>query len=315
MKKLNLIFDTDVGNDCDDMMALAYLIYASKNLNVNIKAITHSSLDARGLDAVRALFSELGEPLPPIGKMRGDYKEASSYAKDVADAFGENQGVAGVSDAVSVMRRALADSQDTVICAVGPFTNIADLLESKGDEISPLDGVALVKQGCSKLVIMGGSFTEKDSQGRLMAEFNANVDAKATQKMIKLCPVPVVFSPFELGNNAITGRPVIEAFGMSTVLSASFLSYASAKNGRHSWDPMTAVYAVEGCGEFFEEISRGTVAVDSEGRTLMTESADGAHSIISVKQNNKASEQQAKDAVAEYIDRCALSVYGGRTNV
>ena len=28
MKPINLIFDTDAGSDCDDMMALAYLIYA-----------------------------------------------------------------------------------------------------------------------------------------------------------------------------------------------------------------------------------------------------------------------------------------------
>ena len=37
MKKIELLFDTDAGSDCDDMMALAYLAYAEKNLNVDIR--------------------------------------------------------------------------------------------------------------------------------------------------------------------------------------------------------------------------------------------------------------------------------------
>ena len=38
MEKIDLIFDTDAGSDCDDIMAMAYLLYAKRNLNINIKA-------------------------------------------------------------------------------------------------------------------------------------------------------------------------------------------------------------------------------------------------------------------------------------
>ena len=37
MKNLDLILDTDVGLDCDDMVAIAYLIYAKKNFGLNIQ--------------------------------------------------------------------------------------------------------------------------------------------------------------------------------------------------------------------------------------------------------------------------------------
>jgi hypothetical protein len=40
---MDIILDTDLGSDCDDAMALAYLIYASKRLGIDIKAITHSN--------------------------------------------------------------------------------------------------------------------------------------------------------------------------------------------------------------------------------------------------------------------------------
>ena len=36
IKMKDIIFDTDFGSDCDDVMALAYLIYAEKQLDTRI---------------------------------------------------------------------------------------------------------------------------------------------------------------------------------------------------------------------------------------------------------------------------------------
>ena len=151
MKKLDFIFDTDAGSDCDDMMALAYLVYASRNLNIDIKSVTYSHVSKDGPVAIRAFFRDLGENVPPIGQMTHGKAFDDNYCKAVADKYATDADRAPVSDAVSVLRKALFESENAVICAVGPLTNIGDLLLSKPDDISPLDGVVWLKkmrQGC-----------------------------------------------------------------------------------------------------------------------------------------------------------------------
>lgn len=310
MKKLDLIFDTDVGSDCDDMMALAYLVYAKRYLNVDIKAVTHCHNCPNGVPTIRAFFRHLGEDIPPLGKMPGEQVVRDNYSHAVAERFATEEDFAPTLDAVKVLRRALAESEDAVICAVGPFTNIAALLESAGDEISELDGVALMRERCAKLVVMGGGFVPS-ADGRPSLEWNAKVDIAATQTMVRLCPVPLVFSPFEVGLDMLTGKPMMEKYGEETPLSLSFLRFGdtAARGGRHSWDPATAVYAVEGAGDRFEESPRGTVTVDDEGRTVLHADPAGLHSVLCIKVPDGVSEQECKNEIAAYIDGCAMRVY------
>jgi len=310
MNRLDLIFDTDVGSDCDDMMALTYLVYARRYRNVDIKAITHCHNCPNGVPAIRALFRHLGENIPPLGKMPGEQVVRNNYSRAVAERFGMEEDFAPTPDAVKVLRRALAESENAVLCAVGPFSNIAALLESDGDEISPLDGVSLVRERCAKVVVMGGSFVPS-ADGRPSPEWNARIDIAATQTMVRLCPVPLVFSPFELGENMLTGKPMMDQYGEKTPLSLSFICFSDtlARGGRHSWDPATAVYAVEGVGDLFEEGPRGTVTVDNEGRTILTPNPTGLHSVLRIKIHDGMSLQACKNEIAAYIDECAMNVY------
>ena len=310
MKKTDFIFDTDVGNDCDDMMALAYLVYAKRHLGVALKAITHCAKSPHGIAAIRALLRHLGEAVPPLGEMPIEAVERDNYSKAVAERFATPEDYAPVPDAVSVLRRALTESENAVICAVGPLTNIAALLESEGDEISPLDGVSLVREKCAKMVLMAGDFVLLED-GTSKPEFNAKVDAHATAVVARLCPVPLVFSPFELGLNMLTGKPAMEKYGESTPLSLSFMRYGDTylKGGRHSWDPATAVYAVEGCGAYFEDSRCGTVTVDAAGATYMKDDPCGLHRILTVKPRAGKTEAEAKTAIAAYIDSCAMRAY------
>ena len=310
MKKLDFIFDTDVGSDCDDMMALTYLVYAKRNLNINLKAVTYSHNCPHAIAAIKAFFKDLGEEIPPIGRMPAEPVEKDNYSRAVARKFATEEDYAPVPDAVSVLRRALADSEGAILCAVGPFTNIAALLKSQPDEISMLDGVALVREKCAEVVVMAGRFTP-EPDGTLHPEWNALVDPAATQAMVELCPVPLIFSPFELGWNMITGGPIMEKFGEETPLSMAFASYSEARahSGRHSWDPATAVYAIEGEREFFTLGKRGTVTVDTQGRTFFAEQENGMHAVLSVRTDGSLKEQQSKDRIAAYIDACSMQVY------
>ena len=111
----------------------------------------------------------------------------------------------------------------------------------------------------------------------------------------------------------ITGGPIMDAYGEGTPLSLAFVKYGNvrAHGGRHSWDPATAVYAIEGEKDFFTVEKRGRVTVDAEGKTYMTEDETRLHSLLAVKTDDSLTEQQAKDRVAAYIDACSMQVYGG----
>ncbi len=309
MKPIDFILDTDVGGDCDDMMALAYLVYAQRNLGVHIKAVTQCNACPGGPDLIRTFFEHIGEPVPAIGGPVGNAANADNYCTKVLNRFGDGD-IRTYPDSVSVLRRALVDSENAVLCAIGPLNNIAALLESKGDEISPLDGVALVREKCVKLVVMAGGFV-KEEDGRNRPEWNALCDVPATKATVQLCPVPLVFLPFEAGLDMLTGGPLMDKYADTTPLTLSFYLTGDTKErgGRHSWDPATLVYAVEGCKDFFDESPRGTVIVDEEGRTEMTADPNGQHSFLTIKAHDGMTAQQCKDQIAAYIDGLSLIVH------
>lgn len=309
MSNLDFILDTDVGGDCDDMLALAYLVHAQRTMNLRIKAVTQCNACPGGGDLIRTFFESIGEPVPPIGGPVGKAINADNYCTKVLDRFGDGD-IRTYPDAVTVLRSALAESKNAVLCAIGPLNNIAALLESKGDDISPLDGVSLVRERCAKVVLMAGGFV-KAEDGRNRPEWNALCDAPATQTTVRLCPVPLVFLPFETGLDMLTGGPLMDRYGDGTPLTLSFYLTGDTreKGGRHSWDPATLLYAIEGCGDFFDESPPGTVAVDEEGRTEMTDDPNGLHSFLTIKPHDGMTGQQCKDRIAAYLDRCALSVH------
>ena len=301
MEQLNLILDTDLGSDCDDMMALTYLVYAAHHKGVNLCAVTHSNGCTEGPDACRVFFEHLGERVPPIGKAAVEMKAYDHYCREVVARFDKSEEPHTYPDAVSVLRRALVENDNVVICAVGAMTNIAALLGSEPDDISSLDGVSLVRERCEKLVLMAGIFDPADTR----TEWNVHLDIPAAKVLAERCPVPVIWLPSETGAEIVTGGPIIEAFGEDTPLSLSFRLFPGVlkKGGRPSWDPATTLYAVEGCAEFFTETPDGTVTVDDDGKTVYTADGMGKHRILHLKA------QDAIKATATYIDKCAMWVY------
>ena len=304
MKNLNFVLDTDVGCDCDDIIAIAYLIYAKRKFGFNFKAITHSNgAGATGLSAIASVFTFYGEELPPLGEEKGKFvNDTTSYAYAMENKFGKYDGK--IYPAKDLLRKTLAECEDdsVVICAIGPFTNIANLLLSTGDEYSPLSGVKLVKKKVKKLVVMAGQFDKH------VAEWNVKVDVTASQNMANLCPVPTYFLPFEVGENMITGGPIIASCGEDNPVSLSLIKMhfgdVDKIGGRHSWDPASAVYAIEGVKDFFIESESGKVTVDDEGQTTFTPSENGLHKILNLKQKGTLDELQLKKVVADYINDC-----------
>lgn len=307
---MDIILDTDLGSDCDDAMALAYLIYAQKHLGVNIKAVTLSHHDWKDCaPAVRSFFRYFCADQVPVGKMAGGPICDDNYCKAISTSFAEKEDHSEPDEAVKVLRKALSESSDCILCAIGPLTNVAALLESKADEISVLDGRSLVKERCSKIVLMAGEFNI-DANGKARPEWNVKLDVSASKKVMELAPVETVLLPFDVGEGMMSGKPLMDKYGENNPVSLAFLTYPwiDKQSGRHSWDPATLVYAVEGVKDFFVESEAGKITVDDFGGTYFEPCEKGLHKYLQLKENNGLSIQMCKDECAAYINDCAMKV-------
>lgn len=306
MKSLDILLDTDIGGDCDDMMALAYLVYAARYRGVTIKAITHSQGCANGTALIRMALRYWNEPVPPLGTAVFPARKYDYYCKDLLERFAVSEDFADDPDAVTVLRQALVNSNQATLCVIGPMRNIAALLESRGDEISPLNGKELLAEKCEKVVLMAGDFREGAAN-----EWNVLADPAAAQRVVNDCPVPIVFLPFDAGENMFTGRNLMHQYAEKTPLTLSFLLYPDIDliNGRHSWDPATVLYVVEGCGDRFVESEPGTVSVDDTGKTSIVYHKNGLHRFLRIKEQDGCTEQEHKNAIATYIDACVEKLY------
>ena len=116
------------------------------------------------------------------------------------------------------------------------------------------------------------------------------------------------------GFSYMINKPAIEKYGDNTPLTASFLDRKSVRETltRPSWDPATAVYAIEGCRDFMKESPRGTISVDESGKTTFKEDENGLHTVILLNVGDEKSRADCEILGAKYIDDCALWVYGDR---
>ena len=113
--------------------------------------------------------------------------------------------------------------------------------------------------------------------------------------------MPVVILPSETGRDVITGEKAVIKYGDSNPLTLSFLSWLGKIAGRCSWDPMTAIYAVEGQREFFKESEPGDVSVTDNGTTYFEKNPNGKFIILTPNYEN----YNIIETIATYIDDCA----------
>ena len=306
----NIIFDTDAGSDCDDMMALGYLIQAQKEKKIKINAVTYSHVSPHGAAAIRATFRYFREKAPAVGVMVNGNPFGDNYVEEVDKRFATEEDNAPAEPAVTVLRRALAECDGkTTVCAVGPLTNIGALLESQPDGISPLNGIELVAEKCDRLVLMAGLFTPNE-KGEITAEWNVKCDISAARIVADSSPVPIAWLPFETGWDMITGIPMIEKYGEASPIALSFILFPGAKNGRHSWDPATALYTVEGCKDFFIE-RHGRVTVNENGVTSIVDNKLDNNCVLFIN-TVTVNEAEIKAKVAEHLNDSVMKLHENR---
>ncbi|MDF9827628.1 inosine-uridine nucleoside N-ribohydrolase [Ereboglobus sp. PH5-10] len=256
-KPVKIIFDTDMGNDVDDALALAMLHSLQNRGESELLAVTLTYPTPDAGQFVAAVNTFYGRPNIPIG-VTPDAPVAvpeSKYLKVAA--YKDSKGkllypakfnAAKAPKSVDLIRRVLASAGDReiVMVQVGFSTNLARLLESGPDAISPLSGKELVRQKVKILSIMAGQFPQ-DTRNKKKPEFNVRWDVPAARKLVAGWPTPIVWSGFEIGKAVLYPAWSIDndyRYVKNHPVQQAYQAYNPTPHERPCWDLTSVAYAV-----------------------------------------------------------------------
>lgn len=275
-----IIFDTDMDTDCDDAGALAVLLHAHLQNKIELLGMVADSVCRYDAPCCEAIAQSYGVSVPTGAIYADDYtgeerfaaylehtKNCAEKGMDYNRVFAEEIGKIDKDypRAVTLYRKLLANATEksvTVLC-VGMLTAIAETLQSKADEISPLTGEELFAQKVKKVICMGNPQKTPD--------FNWGMDAKSTEIFFRLCPVPIYISAE--GKDVITGNHLTAELPETNLVRRAYEQWLNAKNtGRASWDLIASLYAIDEDTSYIQVCDLGNCTYDSVAKiTKVTE--------------------------------------------
>jgi inosine-uridine nucleoside N-ribohydrolase len=267
---VNLILDTDLGPDYDDVGAMALMHALADSGQVNILGTVSSNQHEMVIPCMEVLNTYFGRPGLLLGAPKGiNAPNLTTWHKEKWTEFlpanypHRIKSTSDASDAVRIYRKILGEAEDSsiTICTIGFFTNLKGLLESDADEYSTLSGKELVTKKVKHLVSMACSFP----QGR---EFNVYCDVAASVKVLTEWPTEIIFSGFEIGKEILTGTSVIKMdVENSPVVDTYRLCLAEGDfDGRMSWDQTAVLVSIKGYEPYYT-IEKGAVRITDEHGT------------------------------------------------
>jgi purine nucleosidase len=295
---VRLIFDTDIGNDIDDALALAMIHAFESRGEAKLLAVTVSKDNRYAGPFVDLVDTFYRRPGVPIGTVRdGKTPDDGTYLRPVVESGFYPHSLTDsqkAPDAVTVLRRTLAAESDhsVVLVQVGFSTNLARLLESPPDHASMLPGRELVGRKVRLICAMAGHFPTGSP------EYNVKVDIDSARRLFADSPAPMVFSGYEVGNAILYPATSIEhdfAFVPHHPIADAYRAYKTMPYDRPTWDLTAVLYAVRP-KESFSLSPHGRVSVDDRGATTFSEDKMGTRQYII------ASPEQAKQALKLMIE-------------
>jgi len=292
------IFDTDIGNDVDDVLALGMIHSLQSRGEVELIAVTITKDHEQCAAFVDAVNTFYGRGDVPIGVCHSGVTSEQSKFTVLAAKKENGQDVyphdlrsgKDAPSAVSVLRKALVAQADgtVVIAQVGFSTNLADLLESAADEISPLSGQELVAKKVKLLSVMAGAFAKISDQDHY--EYNIVKDIPAAKKLVEHWPTIIVFSGFEIGLNATYPAGSIDRdfeYVANHPLKQAYYLYNPPPHARPTWDLTSVLYAVYPKAGYFDVSPAGIVSVEDNGLTTFKAANDGKHHFLTMSSPQK----------------------------
>ena len=277
---IKIIFDTDMGNDVDDVVALDMFYKYMDEGKVDLLGIISSKREGGSVKFIDAMNTLYGYPNIPVGIVKTYPEEGYvctdkrlNYADYTVSAHNYKHTITdwnAVEDGYKLIRKLLASQPDKSVTfvTVGFSTNMTRLLASAADEYSPLDGKSLMAQKAEKVVIMAGNFHERKK------EYNVYKDHFAAVRFFAECPVPMYFSDVVLGKSTLYPYQTVEngfKYTENHPLVVAFNYYAQMPYNRPLWDPTAVLFAVEGHKGYASLSKSGYLTVDQASITDFTE--------------------------------------------
>jgi len=297
-KPVNIIFDSDMGPDYDDVGAITILHNLADRGEAHILA-TVASTRYEGVAGVMNVFNTyFKRPGLPIGIPKNglNLRDWQQWSDTVLTKYPHKiKSNDEVPDAVQVYRKVLASQPDhsVTVVTVGFLTNLSNLLNTNADEYSKLNGKQLVARKVKLLVCMAGRFPSG-------YEFNVMKDAKASQNVYTNWPTQVILSGFEIGEKILAGVPLIhnDAIKNDPVKDVFRMSIPMAKEdslGRKSWDETAVLVAIKGHSQYYT-LHHGRMSVADDGKNTWDDNGNGQAYLV-----EKVDHKEAEKLINELI--------------
>lgn len=251
-----VIFDTDMGPDCDDAGAWAMLLKYAEKYDLKILGAANCTSNSYANGTIRAIAEYYGFDDVTVGQHTGDpmLPDGTRYNVDVAKKYFEDyKHACRAMTEKEFYKKLLSKAEDdsVTVITVGTFSNIAAALNDDPD---------LFNAKVNSVISMAGKFPE----GK---EFNITCDIKAAQTVIEKYKNTLIFTGWEIGADIVAG------FGTEFSEGPVFDCY-KLYSGRHeppydrsSWDLTAVHFAVEGENGLYELSNPVKVTFDDEGST------------------------------------------------
>ncbi len=275
-----VIYDTDMGNDIDDALALAMLHALEARGEVRLLAVTVTKDNPWAARYVSAVNRFYGGGDVPVGIVRdGVTKDEGKYVRGAVEE-GRWPHDSEFPEAVGLLRRALGEAADgsVVVIQVGFSTNLARLLDAPG-------GRELVARKVRLLSLMAGNFAGGGP------EYNVKEDIASARKLAAEWPGEMVWSGFEVGRTIkFPARSIERDFAWTPrhPVVDGYKRYMPFPYNRETWDLTSVLYAARPEEGYFTLSAPGRVEVDERGVTRFVPGAGGRHRHLKVDEVQRA---------------------------
>ena len=285
-----LIFDTDMGNDVDDALALAMLHAMQSRGECRLLGVTVTKDNPWAPVFVDLVNTFYGRGQIPVGMVKGGVTPENSKMIQVPAERRREDGTlvyprrlasgAEAPEAVSLLRRLLSAEKDgsVVMVQVGFSTNLARLLDTPAD-------LELVRRKVKLLSVMAGNFAQPKP------EFNVQKDTASARKLFDQWPGEIVASGFEIGEAMKFPAARIEkdfAWTPDHPVVDAYRAYMKMPYDRQTWDLTAVLYAVRPAGGYFDLSAPGRITSDDAGRTSFRPDAAGGHRYLVLTEAQRA---------------------------
>ncbi|RJS74764.1 hypothetical protein CW710_00940 [Candidatus Bathyarchaeota archaeon] len=201
---INIILDTDIGDDIDDALAL---LFALKSSELRVKAVTtvYGDVETRAMLALRIIEALDIEDLPvqpgaskPLLEARPTHKPNQAVVLEGWKPKLPVRWRRNAGNAIKLIAEKVEELRgDVTIISVGPLTNIALALAT----------YPWIAEK-ARLIMMGGCFSWQE------AEYNASRDPEATRIVFE-SGIPLTMVGIDVTLKCMMNRDQVEAFKMS----------------------------------------------------------------------------------------------------